>query len=247
MSMQIIGHRGAAGLVPENTLASFRRAIDLGANGVELDIRRLGNTLVVIHDATLERTTNGAGELRALELAELRALDAGGGERVPLLEEVLQLIDARCLLNIEIKECGLTELLLEIIARHQRQQPRWAGGMMLSSFHAQPLREIARARPAGCLLAALSDRQFDETLGLAREIGADAVNVSLEELNPGLVRRAHAEHFRLFVYTVNDPADIARCNELGVDGIFTDFPDRAIAFLEESPMIAQDSRDRQTD
>ncbi|MYJ75784.1 MAG: glycerophosphodiester phosphodiesterase, partial [Gammaproteobacteria bacterium] len=113
--MLIIGHRGAAGLAPENTLAGFARAVELGVDGVELDVHLAGPEVVVIHDERVDRTTNGVGLVRDLTFAELRRLDAGDGQRVPTLKEVLDLVPEHMLVNIELKGVGTAEPVAAIV------------------------------------------------------------------------------------------------------------------------------------
>lgn len=235
--MLVIGHRGAAGTHPENTLVSIEAAIAAGADWVEIDIRRVDGELIVLHDERLERTTNGNGSVYDLSLEELRRLDAGAGERVPLLAEVLDGIAARCGLNIEIKQADLAPELVALLNHTLRARPAWRGKIMVSSFLREPMQEFATLKPAGVELAALSDHAADEAQAFALAIGATALNVSLAELTGGIVTRAHECGLRVLVYTVNDTHDIGRCHRLEVDGIFTDYPARAIAFLREHPRI----------
>ncbi len=235
--MLIIGHRGAAGTHPENTLASIAAAIAAGADWVEIDIRAIDGELVVLHDERLERTTNGQGSVYDLTVDELRRLDAGDGERIPLLREVFALIAARCGLNIEIKQTDLVPELAALLRKVLHALPAWRGKIMVSSFLREPMQEFAARKPAGVELAALSDHDSAATLGFALALGATALNVSLAELSDSVVTMAHERDLRLLVYTVNETDDMARCRRLGVDGIFTDYPARAIAFLREQPMI----------
>lgn len=235
--MLIIGHRGAAGTHPENTLGAIDAAIAAGVDCVEIDVRSVDSGLIVLHDERLERTTNGIGSVYDLTLAELRQLDAGDGERIPLLPEVLDRIDARCGLNIEIKQADIAPALTAVLRAVLRARPAWRGKLIVSSFLEEPLREFARLKPDGVELAALSDHNSVEAQALALAIGAAALNVSLAELSAHVVATAHRCGLRLLVYTVNETHDIERCRRLRVDGIFTDYPARAIAFLREQPRI----------
>jgi len=235
--MLIIGHRGAAGTHPENTLGSIDAAIAAGADWVEIDVRSVDGGLIVLHDERLERTTNGNGSVYAMTLADLRQLDAGNGECIPLLPEVLARIDARCGLNIEIKQADIAPALAAVLQPVLRARPAWRGRLMVSSFIRESLLEFARLKPDGVELAALSDHNSTEAQALALTIGATALNVSLAEVSAHVVATAHRSGLRLLVYTVNETSDIERCQRLGVDGIFTDYPARAIAFLREQPRI----------
>lgn len=235
--MLIIGHRGAAGTHPENTLVSIDAAIAAGADWIEIDVRLVDGELIVLHDERLERTTNGSGSVYARTLEQLRRLDAGDGERIPLLREVLDRIAARCGLNIEIKQCDIAAELATALRRTLNARPAWHGKIMVSSFLREPMREFAGLKPDGVELAALSDNTSVAALGFARAIGASSLNVSLAEVTGPIVAMAHDRGLRLLVYTVNETSDMALCRGLDVDGIFTDYPARAIAFLREGPII----------
>ena len=218
-----IGHRGAAGHEPENTLRSIRRALELGANAVEIDVWFVDGELVVFHDAELDRTTNGTGLLARQTMAQLRTLDAGQGERIPTLREVFDTVDRRALINIELKGTGtagpVAALIGEFVAQHG-----WSyGHFLVSSFRRGELRAIPDARiPIGLLLA----RPTRLCWFNARRVRAVAVNVALRYATRAFIEEAHRRGLRVCVYTVNDPADIARLREWGADGVFTDYPER---------------------
>lgn len=235
--MWIIGHRGAAGTWPENTLLSISRALEYGVDWIEIDIRMIDNTLIVLHDETLDRTTNGSGSVYHYSLATLRRLDAGRCERIPLLPEVMDMIDARAGLVIEIKEPGITEALVALTNDYLGRQPNWRDRLMLSSFLPEVMMELSTMAPAGCLLGALSEEGIEGSLRYAVRIGAFSLNIALDTLSGADVRQAHDCDLKVLVYTVNDAADIKYCFDLSVDGIFTDFPQRAIAFLQKSLML----------
>ncbi len=200
----------------------MRRALELGVDGIEIDVHCVHGQLLVIHDERLNRTTNGAGHLRHHTLAQLRALDAGKGERIPLLGEVLDAVDRRVLVNIELKGRHTAQPVLALLSDYLRRG--WAPeDFLLSSFHRAELCQLPGAGfPIGILFAG-SARLFRR---IGRELGAASINVPLHRVTPGLVTRVHAEGRRLLVFTVNAPADMHRMQRLGVDGIFTDFPDR---------------------
>jgi len=194
----------------------------MGADGIEIDVHCLKGELIVIHDSTLNRTTNGSGSLRRRTFAELRGLDAGKGERIPLLSEVLDTVNRRALVNIELKGRGtagpVEALVREYIARG------WApGDFVISSFHRSELRQMRDSRLPIGILFARSPRLFRR---LAHALGAWSIHVPLAQVTPGLVSRVHADGRKLFVYTVNTRADMDRMHRIGVDGIFSDYPDR---------------------
>jgi glycerophosphoryl diester phosphodiesterase len=225
-----VGHRGAAGHEPENTLRSFRRAMELGADMVELDVHLCGSgELVVIHDETLDRTTDGTGEVAKMTLNELRALDAGEGERIPTLQEVIDLATGRMGINIELKGLGTAEPTLEHI--EDAVEKGWdRSGFQVSSFHIGELsaiRELSEdVRTA--VLFALDDAGIIE---FAELNSAYSINPNHRAVTPDLVTKAHDRGLKIFAWTVNEPEDIARMKGLDVDGIISDYPDR----IDETP------------
>jgi glycerophosphoryl diester phosphodiesterase len=229
----IIGHRGAAGLEPENTLAGVRRAIELGADWIEIDVRVVAGEVIVIHDHTLDRTTNGSGSVYDYTVEQLQSLDAGNGERIPTLDEVLDLIDARVGLNVEIKEPRLDAATVETIVAHLDGNPSWHHKIMVSSFHAATMTALAGIGRRDWLLGYLYEEGTRNVVARAAKLGAYSLNASLAQLDAGLVAQAKDAGLRVLVYTVNEETDLARCIELEVDGIYTDYPDRAIAFLRD--------------
>jgi glycerophosphoryl diester phosphodiesterase len=218
-----IGHRGAAGLEPENTLRSIRRALDLGAEGIEIDVHCAANALVVIHDARLDRTTNGKGLLRDRSFTQIRQLDAGKGEGIPLLAEVLDLINRRAFLNIELKGRGTALPVLQQLRYFCSTRGWKPQDFILSSFHRPELKAVRGSEfPLGILFSR-SPRLFRRA---ARALGAYSIHVPRQHATARLAARVHAEGLKLFVFTVNDPAQMRRMKQIGVDGIFTDFPNR---------------------
>ena len=150
--VQRIGHRGAAGHAPENTQASFRKAIELGCDMTELDVHVCASgDVVVIHDETLDRTTNGKGNVSDHTLTELKQLDAGKGEQIPLLQEVLELLKDRIMLNIELKGLGTAEPVYKIV-----KKTGWSNqDLTVTSFNRDMLTEYKKPRPRGADWGAL--------------------------------------------------------------------------------------------
>jgi len=218
-----IGHRGARGHEPENTLRSVRRALEMGADGIEIDVHCLEGELVVIHDNSLNRTTNGSGLLRRHTLAEVRLLDAGKLERIPLLREVLDTVDRRALVNIELKGLRTAAPVLALVREFIAARGWSPDDFLLSSFRRAELRAL---RGSGLRIGILYGRSPRLFRRLARALDAWSINVPLAHATPGLVSRTHADGRKLLVYTVNDRADMERMQQIGVDGIFTDYPDR---------------------
>ena len=221
-----IGHRGARGHEPENTLRSVRRALELGAHGIEIDVWFVDGELIVIHDAKLERTTNGHGYVSRKTFAQLRALDAGKGERIPTLREVFETVDRRAFINIELKGRRTAGPVRALIAEFAEQRGWRFEDFVVSSFHRAELRAISDPRIPVALLLARPSRLYALS---ARRVRASAVNPALLFVTRRFVEDAHRRGLKVFVYTVNTPADIVRMRKLGVDGVFTDFPERALA------------------
>lgn len=224
-----IGHRGARGHAPENTLLSFDLAIRLGAHMVELDVQRHpSGELLVFHDRRLERCTDGRGHLADAAFAALRRLDAGSGQEIPTLAEVLDLVDQRVAVNVELKsfDDGTAEAVASLLRRYVTDG--WpVERFLVSSFHAPELelfRDAAPEIPVALLICGVPLDWAAE----ANELGAAALNISDEFVDPRLIADAHARGLKLYVYTVNEREDIERLRAMGVDGVFTDYPERAL-------------------
>ncbi|MEZ5550600.1 MAG: glycerophosphodiester phosphodiesterase family protein [Pseudomonadales bacterium] len=218
-SYLIIGHRGAAGLVPENTLPSFARALELGVDAVELDIHLCEGRLIVIHDDTLERTTNGTGTLASQTLAALRRLDAGQGAQIPLLEEILELLPGQTGINIELKGPGTALPLAELLRGIPDRD------LLVSSFDHDLLDQFHRAAP-DIRAAPLYSRWKGDPITTASLFGGGFLNLSRKLVTAVRCRAAQAAGLKLLVYTVNDPQEAQQLYAMGVQGLFTDYPDR---------------------
>ncbi len=225
--MLTIGHRGAAGHEPENTLRSVACAMRLGVDGVEVDVQPVDDELIVFHDDTLERTTNGSGAVAERSFTELRELDAGDGAKIPSLSEVLDLIDARVGLNIELKGPDGVDRVTTLISDYQRRQPAWSDKILLSSFDETQTAELAD-RERSFKLGILFEHSAEAALARAKVFNAFSIHPSLKQVTPDLVSEAHAIGIKVFVYTVNEPEDIIAMRALNVDGVFSDYPDRVV-------------------
>jgi len=223
-----IAHRGFSSAAPENTLAAFRKAVELRPDMMECDVRRSHDGhLVVIHDPTVDRTTNGKGAVADLSLAEIRRLDAGSwfgpafaGERIPTLEEVLELARGKAKLIVEVKEYGLEDRVVSAAeAREMGDQ------VFIASFHYRigvRMPELDTRFPFIPLAYLPGKADEDESVRVADE--AAAVNGSIFGVNyaaitPALVRATHAANLRLMAWTVDNEEDIRSMIEIGVDAI----------------------------
>lgn len=229
--MHIVGHRGAAGVAPENTITSFREAVRLGSDWIEFDVRLSSDGVpVIIHDSTLKRTTSGRGPVRGRSLAELRKLDAGAwfdprfaGERIPTLDEVLK-IGARVRLNIEIKARSAPA---NDAAKAVWSRVRQAGleeRVLVTCFDLRVLRALRDLDPDARLgfpwQAGLRDPIRRATTLKCRMMLFDVGGLSEKK-----VRRCREVGLEVWVYTVNEPDEMRRVLDLGIDGLITDRPD----------------------
>jgi glycerophosphoryl diester phosphodiesterase len=225
-----VAHRGASGRAPENTLLAFRTAFELGADAIECDVQLSADgEPVILHDATLERTTNGHGALAALRLEELRWLDAGAGERIPTLQEVLALCRAAGkLVNLEVKADTLAQALAiaQVVGKaiEQGQQQELT---LVSSFWLPAVAAIKSAYPTirvATLHSGLRWRFFS-MIRAARACGASAIHPHSTLVSRSVVQAAHAAGLEVNVWTVDRPQTMQRLRSWGVDGIMTNYPE----------------------
>ena len=222
----VIGHRGAAGHAPENTLKSFHKAVELGADIVELDVHLCATgEPVVIHDDTVDRTTDGSGKVQDLSLDDLRRLDAGDGERVPALAEVIDEMSGRAALNVELKGLGCMDRVHEVVSDAVREGLVSHDGLLVSSFHLGML-EWMRALSEDVRLGVLVGEAPGKVFEFAQRVGAYSVNPYHKRMSLEFVFMAHSLGLKVYPWTVNKPGDIARAKAMGVDGVISDYPER---------------------
>lgn len=220
----IIGHRGAAGLAPENTFASFNMALDLGCKALELDIHPVQSNLAVIHDFKLDRTTNRTGLVADLTEAQLAQIDAGDGAGLPTLSQVFTAVANHAnppkLINIEIKGRSSAALLSKFIENYQGNIE-----ILVSSFdHAELI--AFRALDATTPVAPLYDKWQADWREMATHLDASAVNLGSRICTEKRIGQIKAAGYCLYVYTVNRVATAKKLAGWGADGVFTDRPDR---------------------
>ena len=232
--MLAIAHRGASGYAPENTFAAFRRAIAMGAGFIETDLQLSRDArFVAIHDATVNRTTNGQGTVHDMTLAELRRLDAGSwfgseyaGERIPTLEEILEFAKKHdVVFYLEMKPGGSWggEHALISALRESGEIARTA----VISFDGLILEGVRKIEPT-VMTGLLYDGQISNPLDKALEIGARQVAVRGDLVTPRLLKEARERDLQVVCWTVNHPAHMRLLAEAGVDGIISDYPDRLL-------------------
>ena len=219
--LRVIGHRGAAGLRPENTLASFTHAVALGVDGVELDVHLTADGhLAVIHDERVDRTTDGRGKVADLTLDALRRLNAGGGERVPTLAEVLTAVPETVAVNVELKGAGTAAPVARSVGDLDRP-------VLASSFdHAELARFHALCPDVAC--APLVGRWRRDALTTAHALGAWSVHLADRIASAENVAAIRQAGCACLVYTVNDAGRAKALRRLGVAGVFSDYPDRLL-------------------
>jgi glycerophosphoryl diester phosphodiesterase len=228
----VIAHRGASGQLAENTLPAYELAVEQGADMIEIDLRRTQDgALVVAHDEELSGL-GGKGEIAAATLAEVRALDAGGGERVPTLDEVLDRLGERIPFNLELKRGS--RAMYEGLERAALDAVRERGLLertLFSSFFDPVLERLRALAPEARLARLFSPRDPERPLERARAVKAEAINPWRGLARPELIEAAHAEGLAVYVFTVDEEEEMRSLLDLGVDGIFTNFPDRLRALL----------------
>jgi glycerophosphoryl diester phosphodiesterase len=237
--MKIFAHRGASGEFPENTLLAFEQAIVQGADGIELDVQyHHSGQLILLHDASLNTTTNGQGNFNDLSLNQLQQLDAGSGQQIPTLQQALELINGRCKVNIEVKlSNSAAAQITELLTTLQRQLAyaieqynfNWSQ-FIISSFNhplvaAITMPKVATAALIACLPLSLSK--------FATALNTGGVNPSINCLDLALVQDAHQRGLKVCVYTVDTEEDLALCSNMNVDAIFTNYPARSRSILQK--------------
>ncbi|PSB11221.1 glycerophosphodiester phosphodiesterase [Pleurocapsa sp. CCALA 161] len=212
---------------PENTLLSIRAAIALGVDAVEIDVYNLENNLVVIHDRDLARTTNGIGYLENRSFAYVRSLDAGKGEQIPTLEEVLETVNRQVIVNIELKGSNTAKLVVDLIQTYIKMG--WSySDFIVSSFNHDELNQVKTISPeiiTGMLIYGLPWQYLPS----AQQLQADLIIPHLDYVTSELIESAHQQGLRVWIYTVNQPDDIKLMQAIGADGIFTNYPEKVIS------------------
>lgn len=236
-----IAHRGASGTEPENTLRAFKRALQLKAEMIECDLHLTkDNQVIVIHDDTIDRTTNGTGKVSELTLAEIKKFDAGKGEKIPTLEEIIDLVKGKCKLNLEIKDNNAVEQVVKIIT-----QKKILSGTVISSSFEEYLIKVKELNPK--IKTALIYKAIKTDLGQilfdllavltlpltkriilrkAKRLGVKSINLSKKIATKSMIDYLHQQGFKVMVWTIDEKEEIKRFKTLGVDGIFSNFPER---------------------
>jgi glycerophosphoryl diester phosphodiesterase len=220
-----IGNRGAKGHLAENTLESIKKALDLGVDGIKIDVHRCASgQLVVFHDFTLDRMTNGSGEVSKYTLIELKRIDVKGHHKIPTLSEVLAFVNNKCLLNIELKGQDTAKEASRLIEFFVEKKGWDYNNIIVSSFQKNLLETVFKTN-SKIPLGVISDTNLDNAVNFAKTIHAVSIHPDFTMLTQEIVESLK-ENYKVFTYTVNNLKPIERMKNYGVDGIISDFPDR---------------------
>jgi len=221
-----IGHRGAMGHETENTLASIQKALDLNVDMIEIDVFKItSGEIVVFHDEKIDRLTNGSGDIESLDLESLKNLTVEGNHKIPLLSEVLDVINHKVPLNIELKGAGTSEGVIDIINSYMENKGWTLDDFLISSFNWEELKNM-RLINKNIKIAVLTESNPLDAIAIAKDIKAVAVNPNYLSLTKENISEIKSQGFKIFTWTVNDAEQISKLRELGVDGIFTNYPER---------------------
>ncbi len=224
--IQSFGHRGAKGYVSENTLASFQKALDLNADGIELDVHVCASgELVVFHDFTLDRMTNGSGEIHNFSLLELKKLKVDGVFEIPTLEEVLNLVNRKCQVNIELKGHDTAKPAVQTIEKYIQEYNWKMENFIVSSFQRDELYKVSQLN-SNVPLAVLTQASVEQAMEWAEEFSTNIIHPHFSLLTEDNCKLATEKGFKINTWTVNDVADIERLKKYKINGIISDFPDR---------------------
>jgi glycerophosphoryl diester phosphodiesterase len=214
-----VGHRGARAYEPENTLRSFKKALELGVNAVELDVRvTKDGEVVVIHDAEVERTTNGKGLVNELTLKEIKQLNTEKDEKIPTLEEALDFLDKKLKVLIELKETGLEAKVLNTVQKKGLEK-----NVIIVSFLEETLRKVRELNEK--VETGLINVKNKNQVKSATELKANYLLPFYRFTHTADVQKAHQNGLKVIVWTINKPEEVADYTKKGVDGITSDTPD----------------------
>lgn len=222
-----IAHRGASGHEPGNTIPAIRKALELGAKAIEIDIHYIQNKLLVTHDTLIHDPVKGTVDITHCSFETIRTLDAGTRQMIPTLEEVLNVVNAGAYLNLELKGMGTAGPVCALIRRFIKEKHWPEDYFVLSSFDIQEL-ETARSIHPYISLGLLIDRRDIDFVGLAARVSAKFIGASLSITDRDLISTAHNNDLKVLVFTVNGIAKIEQVKSMGADGVFTDFPEQCI-------------------
>ncbi|CAM2810762.1 glycerophosphoryl diester phosphodiesterase [Flavobacterium succinicans] len=223
----VCGHRGAMGHETENTLASVGKAVELKADMLEIDVFKIkSGELVVFHDNNLERLTGIKGKIEDFDFKELRELKVAGKHQIPTLQEVIEKIDKRAVLNIELKGEHTAVDTYKIIESYLKKG--WKiKHFFISSFRVEELQKMRNLNRSIAIGLLVHKDPIEKIIATGKELQVQAINPNFKFLNAENVAILKANNFKIFPWTVNNPEDIAQMKRLKVSGVITDFPERS--------------------
>ncbi|MFV8392372.1 glycerophosphodiester phosphodiesterase [Flavobacterium sp. LB2P6] len=220
-----IGHRGAKGYEPENTFVSFQKALDMQVDGIELDVHLSADgEIIVIHDESIDRTTNGKGFVSALSLRELKAFQIEGNE-IPTLREVFDLVNQDCFINIELKSYEATDKVVSLIEKYVTKKGWKYDRFLVSSFDWNALQQVAFLNDK-IPIGVLTETDLDLALAFAKFIQAKSIHPHFHLLTKENTAHIQKKGLQVFPWTINEIEDIQKIKTFNVNGIITDFPNR---------------------
>lgn len=221
-----IGHRGAKGYEPENTLMAFQKAIDLKIDGIELDVHLSSDgKIMVIHDETIDRTTNGKGSVNKLSFQELKAFRIENQFEIPTLTEVFDLVNRNCLINVELKGNGTAIPVVKLIEQYVLGKNWNYNDFIISSFDWNMLKEVHFLNPK-ISIGVLTEESLGQALAFAKKIKAFSIHPDYHLLSKENVALMQENGFEVFPWTVNTTSAIQKIKSFNVNGVISDFPDR---------------------
>lgn len=220
-----IAHRGSSGKYPENTLLAFKKALECNVDGIELDVHMtIDGVIIVFHDHYLNFLGKKT-QISKLLFAEIQTIVLPFDQKIPSLREVFDIIDKKCIINIELKGKSIAKPVTDLILEYIEFKNWTCTHFLISSFDKNNLLDVA-GMDQNLPIAVLEEFDVDQAINFAKYIGAYAINPNYILLNEQNMKRMHDKGFKVFSWTVNDTVDLERMITLGVDGIISDFPER---------------------
>lgn len=230
--MIVFAHRGASGHAPENTLAAMKKAIELGAKAIELDIHNVEGELYVFHDRRLDNKSSGSGLIEDVSRQYISSINVGG-EPIPTLWDVMSfLCQHDCMINIELKGMKSLAPFIDIYPKLIQELNIPPNNLLISSFHHGFLTQFRAQFPLARIAPLFEGIPLD-AIETANKLMAFSLHLSISFFNLALINQIKTKGIKVFIYTVDNPEDIVQLKKMGVDGIFTNYPDRALKIIEE--------------
>lgn len=226
MNILKIAHRGAKAYEPENTLQAFQKALDLNSDGIELDVHLSSDGhIIVMHDETIDKMTNGKGDINTYTLAELKSFLIADEFQIPTLNEVFDLVDKKCFINVELKNADTSKQVVSLIEKYIVEEGWDYSHFIVSSFDWNALQEVHNLN-SDIPIGVLTEEDLDTALAFAESIQAKAIHSDFHLLNADNVRKMQEKGFWVLPWTVNVEEDIQKVKSYNVNGIISDFPDK---------------------